>query len=125
MMLQLNPPIPLQTPKGSAWATAMIDYGPQWDLMWVTFVEATGECWTFRNPEIRQGKNYTFNHPEPTPIRPRSEAPQTLVIDEPKKDAPLPIDLDFTSFPSPVNDRQNGKANGHHKGSILPNGSHS
>lgn len=113
MMLQLNPPVPIQTPKGSAWATAIIDYGPQWDLMWVSFVEATGECWTFRNPEIRQGKNYTFNHPEPTPIRPRSEVPQTLVIEEPKKEMPLPIDLDFTSFPSPANCKENGKPNGH------------
>ena len=69
MLTQLQPPIPLQTPKGKAWAIAMIDYGPQWDLQWVTFIHATGECWTFRNQEIRQGQNYTWGLPEPTPIK--------------------------------------------------------
>lgn len=96
MMLQLNPPIPLKTPKGNAWATALIDYGPQWDLLWVTFIEQTGECWTFRNPEVRQGKNYTFDHPDPTPITPRP--PQQG------------LNGDF-SVPY-VNDKHNGR-NGH------------
>lgn len=68
MLTQLHTPIPLQTPKGRAWAIAIIDYGPQWDLQWVTFVHATGECWTFRNSQIRQEKNYTFGLPEPTNI---------------------------------------------------------
>ncbi len=77
MMTQLNPPIPLKTPKGDAWAVTLIDYGPQWDLCWVTFIEATGECWTFRNPEIRQGANYTFGHPQPTPIHRTSATPQS------------------------------------------------
>jgi len=69
MLTQLQTPIPVQTPKGKAWAIAMIDYGPQWDLQWVTFIHATGECWTFRNQEIRQGQNYTHGLPEPTPIQ--------------------------------------------------------
>lgn len=69
MITQLQTPIPIQTPKGKAWAIAMIDYGPQWDLQWVTFIHATGECWTFRNQEIRQGQNYTWGLPEPTPIK--------------------------------------------------------
>ncbi len=76
MLTQLQTPIPLQTPKGKAWAIAIIDYGPHWDLLWVTFVHATGECWTFNNQEIRQEKNITFGlgHPSPTarhePMRP-------------------------------------------------------
>lgn len=68
MITQLNPPIPLETPKGKAWAVALIDYGPQWDLQWVTFVHDTGECWTFRNSTVRQGENYTFGLHSPTPI---------------------------------------------------------
>ena len=68
MLLQLNPPLPLKTPQGKAWAVALIDYGPQWDLQWVTFIKETGECWTFRNPEIRQEENYTFGLPAPSPI---------------------------------------------------------
>lgn len=73
MITQLQPPIPLKTPKGKAWAVALIDYGPQWDLQWVTFIHNTGECWTFRNSEIRQESNYTFNLPEPTAIAPRAQ----------------------------------------------------
>jgi hypothetical protein len=68
MMLQLNPPLPVKTPKGDAWATVLIDYGPQWDLLWVTFIEATGECWSFQNSDIRQDKNYTYGHGAPTPF---------------------------------------------------------
>ena len=77
MLTQLQTPIPIQTPKGKAWAIAMIDYGPQWDLQWVTFIHDTGECWTFRNQEIRQGQNYTWGLPEPTPIKHNVAKPKT------------------------------------------------
>lgn len=118
MMLQLNPPIPLKTPKGDAWAHAMIDYGPQWDLLWVTFVEATGECWTFRNPEIRQGKNYTFGHPDPTPIKPRPEPQkeppkqEKKHYDLPEGEKPTPMSLDFSGIPNftPLKNHSNGHA---------------
>lgn len=60
MLTQLTMPIPLSTPKGNAWAVAIIDYGPHWDLLWVTFIKKTGECWTFNNKDIRQEENYTF-----------------------------------------------------------------
>jgi hypothetical protein len=65
MLTQLNPPIPVSTPKGSAWAIGIIDYGPHWNLQWVTFIKETGECWTFLNPQIRQEGNYTFGLPKP------------------------------------------------------------
>lgn len=57
---QLNPPIPLETPKGKALAHFIIDYGPEHHLMWVTFVDATGECWTWPNPKIRAQSNMTM-----------------------------------------------------------------
>lgn len=28
--------------------------------MWVCFICATGECWTFQNPEIKLEKNVTM-----------------------------------------------------------------
>lgn len=68
MLTQLETPIPLQTPKGKAWAVAIIDYGPHWDLLWVTFIHDSGECWTFNNSEIRQEKNYTFGITGQSPI---------------------------------------------------------
>lgn len=70
MLMQLNPPLPLETPKGKAWAVALIDYGPHWDLQWITFLRDSGECWTFQNRDIRQEANYTFGIPAPSPIRP-------------------------------------------------------
>lgn len=60
MLTQLQTPLPLSTPQGKAWAVAIIDYGPHWDLLWVTFVHETGECWTFNNKDIRQEENFTF-----------------------------------------------------------------
>jgi hypothetical protein len=74
MLTQLQTPIPLDTPKGAAWAVAIIDYGPQWDLQWVTFLKESGECWTFQNSEIRQPKNFTFGVPGPEGERPVSPA---------------------------------------------------
>jgi len=60
MILQLSPPLPLDTPKGSALCHFIIDYGPESHICWVCFVDATGECWTFANPEIRGQKNITM-----------------------------------------------------------------
>ncbi|CEG60952.1 hypothetical protein [Legionella micdadei] len=60
MILQLNPPIPILTPKGEGLAHFLIDYGPEDNLYWVTFIKETGECWTYGNPEIRACKNITL-----------------------------------------------------------------
>lgn len=57
MILQLNPTIPLETPKGKGFAHFLIDYSQEHDLMWVVFMNETGECWTFKNSEIRIQKN--------------------------------------------------------------------
>jgi hypothetical protein len=59
MILQLNPPIPLDSPKGPADAHLVIDYGQEHSLLWVCFVRATGECWTFPNRDVRLEKNIT------------------------------------------------------------------
>ena len=57
---QLNPPLPLNTPKGPALAHMVIDYGPEHSLIWVCFQDDTGECWSWANPEIRAQKNITM-----------------------------------------------------------------
>jgi hypothetical protein len=59
-VIQLNPPLPLDTPKGKGLAHFLIDYGPESHLMWTVFLDATGECWTFQNPEIRASKNISL-----------------------------------------------------------------
>lgn len=60
MMIQLNPPIFLQTPKGSALCYFLIDYGIENDLHWVCAQQDTGECWTWSNRDIRFEKNVTI-----------------------------------------------------------------
>ncbi len=60
MMLQLDPPIPLTTPKGKGWAVITIDYSQEHDLIWVVFLDESGECWSFRNQDVRIQKNITF-----------------------------------------------------------------
>ena len=60
MISQLNPPLPVTTPKGSGLAHLVIDYRPEHNLFWVVFIDATGECWTYPNPEIRAQKNITL-----------------------------------------------------------------
>jgi hypothetical protein len=60
MILQLNPPIPLSTPKGSALAHFVIDLGPENNLQWVCFQDDTGQCWTWMNSDIRATSNVTM-----------------------------------------------------------------
>jgi hypothetical protein len=59
-MLQLNPSIPVETPKGRGQALFLIDYSPEHDLYWVVFIDDSRECWTFNNREIRAQTNYTL-----------------------------------------------------------------
>lgn len=67
MILQLNPPIPVITPKGKGLAHLVIDYGPDYDLLWTVFIDKTGECWTYNNKEIKAVENISLNRP-PDPL---------------------------------------------------------
>ena len=60
MIQQLDPPLPLETPKGRGWAHLIIDYSQEHDLLWVVFLNETGECWTFPNAEIRMVNNLSL-----------------------------------------------------------------
>ncbi len=60
MITQLNPPIPLDTPKGAAIAHFLIDYGPESNLLWVCFQDDSRECWTWSNSDVRAQKNITL-----------------------------------------------------------------
>lgn len=63
---RIDPPLPLETPKGKAFAHFLIDYGMEHHIYWVCFVESTGECWTFDNTKIKMQGNPTV-HSEPKP----------------------------------------------------------
>ena len=63
-MIQLNPLIPVVTPKGRGWAHFIIDRSQEHDLEWVVFIDNSAECWTFRNKDIRIQENYTMGRPD-------------------------------------------------------------
>jgi hypothetical protein len=60
MILQLNPAIPVVTPKGKGIAHVLIDYGIEADLIWVVFQD-DGECWSWKNQDIRAQRNITYD----------------------------------------------------------------
>jgi hypothetical protein len=60
MLLQLNPRIPLTTPKGPAWAILVIDASDDHDLIWTCIQDETGEIWCWSNKDVRGVKNLTF-----------------------------------------------------------------
>jgi hypothetical protein len=83
MIQQLNPPLPMETPKGGGWAHFVIDYGPESALLWVVLMDADGACWTVPNPEVRMSFNWTMGRrktddPAPTeePARVGARTPQ-------------------------------------------------
>ena len=74
-VLQLNPPLPMNTPKGEGFAHVLIDYGPESDLYWTVIITETGEFWTFSNREVRASKNITLGRVAPG-NPPRDHAPR-------------------------------------------------
>ncbi len=78
-MLQLNPPIPMNTPKGEGFAHILLDYGPESDLYWTVLITETGEIWTYANKYVRASKNITLGRLNPVaPVLPLSEVRQNL-----------------------------------------------
>ena len=79
MILQLDPPLPMETSRGPGLAHFMIDYGPESHLMWVVFTDADGACWTVPNPEVRMQANWSLQRRpkgKPIPAHPTIHAPQ-------------------------------------------------
>jgi hypothetical protein len=63
MMLQLNPPIPVQTPLGDGWALLIIDYGPDFNSCWAVSLHKSGEIKHFDSNDLRAEGNHTFGIP--------------------------------------------------------------
>lgn len=62
MLVQLNPPLPVTVEeKGAGYAIAVIDYGQEHNLIWVTAISATGEIWCAPNPRVRLQTNWTMS----------------------------------------------------------------
>jgi len=61
MFTQLNPSIPVHVvDRGDGQAIAVIDYGPEHHLVWVTALDANGEIWCAPNPRVRMQGNWTM-----------------------------------------------------------------
>jgi hypothetical protein len=74
MLVQLNPPLHMETPKGAGLAHFVIDYAPEAHLQWVVFMDADGACWTVPNPEIRLSFNWTMGR-RPAQTEKRDDKP--------------------------------------------------
>jgi hypothetical protein len=59
MLLQLNPPVPMKTPKGFGYANFLVDRGMEFNNEWVVFLD-NGEIWSFQNKDVRLQRNYTY-----------------------------------------------------------------
>jgi len=78
MILQLNPSIPVNTPKGTGEAILIIDYGKEDDILWTVFLDETGQCWTFNNKEIRAIKNVSIGRENVE--TPKAEVPGSIMV---------------------------------------------
>ncbi len=63
MFTQLNPSIPMETPKGRGLAIAVIDYGLEHSLLWVVAIDATREVWCVPNADVRMQRNWSAGRP--------------------------------------------------------------
>jgi hypothetical protein len=62
----LDPPIPLHViDKGDGYAFAVIDYGQEHNLIWVTGMNETGEIWCAPNPKVRLQPNWSMGRGRP------------------------------------------------------------
>jgi hypothetical protein len=79
MLLQLNPPIPVYVPskQQTGLAHILIDYGPEFHLIWTVVMDLTGEVWSLPNPEIRGQKNITMGR---LPAEPACTCPPVGLI---------------------------------------------
>ena len=84
MLTQLNPPLPLHTPRGDGLAHFVIDYGPESDLLWVVFLDKDGACWSVPNPEVRMKFNWSMGRRKPDADKPADPAPAEVANSNPR-----------------------------------------
>lgn len=61
MITPLNPSIPVEVVEmGTGECIGWIDYGPEFDLIWITALDSNGEVWSVPNKDIRFIKNYSL-----------------------------------------------------------------
>jgi hypothetical protein len=64
-LTQLDPPLPMSViDKGDGYAVAVIDYGQEFDLLWVVALNDGGEIWCAPNPRVRMQANWSMGRPK-------------------------------------------------------------
>lgn len=69
-IVQLDPPIYVETPLGSAVCMLIWEQGLEVDVQWCCFIESTGEPWWFPNNKIRLSTNLSAGRAKVSPIKP-------------------------------------------------------
>jgi hypothetical protein len=63
---QLDPPLPMTVlDRGDGYAVAVIDYGQEFDLLWVVALNDSGEIWCAPNPKVRMQGNWSMGRARP------------------------------------------------------------
>jgi hypothetical protein len=70
---QCDPTIPVNTPKGSGYCIAWIDYSQEHDTLWKCVINSTGQVWDFPQNLVRGVKNISMNRLNPEKLH-ESEA---------------------------------------------------
>jgi hypothetical protein len=61
MMLQLEPPVKLRHKDGRKFtALVLLDYGPDYEMLWIGGFEDSGEIWAVPNRELRLVENVSL-----------------------------------------------------------------
>lgn len=82
MLTQLDPPIPLHVlGRGDGYALAVIDYGPEHNLLWVTAITDSGEIWCAPNPQVRMQSNWSLGRGRSLAVSASHEALKTSAGD--------------------------------------------
>ncbi len=72
---QLEPPIPLHiVGRGPGFAIAVIDYGQEFDLLWVVGMDDGGEIWCVPNTQVRLQANWSMGRGKKLPKPPQIAA---------------------------------------------------
>jgi hypothetical protein len=60
MIVQLNPTIPVFTPRGPGHCVAWIDYSQDHNTLWKVMLDDGGEVWDFPQSDIRGVENFSL-----------------------------------------------------------------
>lgn len=76
---QLNPTIPITViGKGDGYAVAVIDYGQEHNLIWVTALNESAEIWCAPNPLVRMKGNWTMGRERPSSVALKGSVPEKV-----------------------------------------------